>query len=166
MKTIFWLFTDYKQARTAVRDLIEEGFTESSMNAIIDEQSAKDAMDVNWEKAQVQVTDEVGEQTLYGLDRLLARQQPVQLPGVGKVYAGGELATIVVKVASSPRTAQRGLGSALEDLSVTRDKASVYEAGVQEGGLLFWMRTNDVQVPEALGVLQQYGPTEDAGYVV
>lgn len=65
MKTIFWLFTDYKQARTAVRDLIDEGFTESRMNAIIDEQSAKDAMDVNWEKAQVQVTDEVGEQMLY-----------------------------------------------------------------------------------------------------
>ncbi|MGD8519299.1 MAG: hypothetical protein PVG54_20205, partial [Anaerolineae bacterium] len=63
MKTIFCLFEDYEQARTAVSELLDKGLTEGNMNAIIGEEIAKRAMEINWEKAPVQVTDEVGRQT-------------------------------------------------------------------------------------------------------
>ncbi|MGD8466476.1 MAG: hypothetical protein PVI09_21690 [Anaerolineae bacterium] len=166
MKTIFWLFEDYEQARTAVSVLLDKGLTEGNMNAIIGEEIAKRAMEINWEKAPVQVTDEVGRQTLQGLDRLLAGEQPVQLPGVGEVYAAGELATIVAKTASSTRGTDGGLRSALADFQVSSDKADAFRTGVMEGGLLFWVRVDDAKAPQALDVLQEYAPLEEAGHVV
>ena len=153
MKTIFCLFNSYREARTAVNRLLEQGFETTDMNAIIRAKNAREEMDINWAKAGVQVTDKVGGQVLYGLDQLIGSQRPVALPDIGQVYAAGEMATILATTAMSLRPMERGLKPALMGFNVPEEKADAYTLGIQEGGLLFWIRTCGVGVPEVVSTL-------------
>jgi hypothetical protein len=54
----------------------------------------------------------------------------------------------------------------LADFQVSSDKADAFRTGVMEGGLLFWVRVDDAKAPQALDVLQEYAPLEEAGHVV
>lgn len=155
MKTIFGLFEIYQDAQAIVNELLDQGFPAEEMNVLIQEKVAKEDMQVNLEDANVAVTDEVGEQRLHGLDRLLASQQPVMLPELEEVYAAGELATILAKTAAAPGAADGGLKAALMDFSVPEEVAQAYEAGVKEGGLLFWIRTSDDRAAKATNVLRK-----------
>ncbi len=60
---------------------------------------AKAAMDVNLRKGPFESTDKVGEQHMDGSDRLLVRQQAMTIPGVENVYAAGQMAKILLKIA-------------------------------------------------------------------
>jgi len=71
MKTIFAMFDNYDDARTAVNRLLEGNVDEEEINAIAQAQVAKDRIDANLETVAVDVTDEVGRQTVYGLDAML-----------------------------------------------------------------------------------------------
>jgi hypothetical protein len=153
VKTIFCLFNSYGEAKTAVNRLLEQGFKTAEMNAIFRAKNAREEMDINWAKAGVQVTDKVGKRTLHGLDRLIGSQRPVALPDVGQVYAAGEMGTIVATAAMSLRPAERGLKPALMGFNVPEEEADAYTLGIQEGGLLFWIRTCGVGAPEVVSTL-------------
>jgi hypothetical protein len=155
VKTVFCLFNSYGQAQTAVNRLLEQGFETTNMNAIIRARNAREEMDINQAKVGVQVTDRVGGHVRCGLDRLIGSQRPVALPDVGQVYAGGEMATIVATAAMRLRPAQRGLKPALKGFNVPEEEADAYTLGIQEGGLLFWIRTCGVGVPEVVSTLRK-----------
>jgi hypothetical protein len=153
MKTLFWLFEDYASAATAVDKLLDADFDEKSMNVILLEAIAKDEMDVDWGKAPVKKSDEIGDVSLEGMARLVGGQQAVDLPNVGRVYAAGELATILAKTAVDPRVADYGLRRALVDLAVPEEHAQAYAQGIERGGVLVWLRVEDERAPEADEVL-------------
>lgn len=155
MRTIFALFDGYPKARQAVEELRERGFRVEEMNAIIHAEVARGAMDLNLRTADVRASEDLGERTLRGLDRLLATEQPVPLPPVGDVLAAGELANFVVAAAGAP-DAEGGFTAALVDFGVPREVAEVYQDGVASGGLLFWMRTDDERASEAREILQRH----------
>lgn len=155
METIFALFADYASAREAVEELRERGFRVEEMNAIIYAEVARGAMDVNPRTADVRASKALGERTLRGLDRLLATEQPVPLPPVGDVLAAGELANLVVAAAGAP-DAEGGLTAALVDFGVPREAAGAYQRGVVDGGLLFWIRTDDERAGEAREIIQRH----------
>jgi hypothetical protein len=155
MKTIFGLFESYQEAQTITRELLDQNFPIEEMNVIIQEKVAKEDMQVSLEKANVAVTDEIGEQTLQGLDRLLGGQQPVTLPVLEDVYAAGKLATILAKTAAAPGAADGGLKAALIDFNVPEETAQAYSEGIEQGGLLFWLRTSDDRASEATNILNK-----------
>jgi hypothetical protein len=154
MKTFFWLFGRYREAKSAVGTLLAAGVDAGEMNALVTVKTAKEVMDVNWEKADVQVTDEIGDQELTGLDGLLAREHPVTTPDVGDVYAAGKVATIVGKTASSAMREPHGLAGALEDINVPHATAQAFAEGLSRGGVLIWARVDGEQAPEVTGALQ------------
>lgn len=159
VRTIFALFEGYAEAREAVEELRGRGFDVDGMNAIIYAEAARSAMDVDLRTAGARASDELGRRTLHGLDRLLATEQPVPLEGVGDVLAAGELANMVVATAGAQGAADGGFVAALVDFGVPREAAEAYQRGVVEGGLLFWMRTDDERAAEARRIIEEHGAT-------
>lgn len=154
MKSIFALYDNYADADQAVNALLEEGFDEDQMNVLVREQIAKKNLDVGLHRVDVQKSDEVGRQTVRGLPALLGGEQPVPVPDIGGVLAAGDLATNTAQAASASWAPDTGLQKALMELSVPEDVAAAYRDGINEGGLLLWVRTADDQAPAAANALE------------
>jgi hypothetical protein len=153
MQSVFSLFETYEDCAEAVDELIEEGFDEAEMNVIADEEVAKTHLDIDPGRADVEATDELGEEAK-GLDILLGVEQPVVLPGLDDVYAAGDVATVLVKTAASPDTG--GLVSALVEFGVSQPIAHAYVEAMEDGGLLFWLRTGDDRASEGAEILREH----------
>ena len=156
MNTLFVLFNTYDDLHEAVKMLIDAGFKESEMNLIISQSEAKLHTKIGSPTQGTDKTSRVGEQRLFGSERLLAGEQPVQLPDAGPVYAAGDMATILVKdVKSATGTIRTGLAGALRGLNVSADDAHSYIQGILDGKALFWIRTEELQVPKAGYILNR-----------
>jgi len=164
VKTIFWLFADYPTAKSAVAGLSARGFEEAKMDAIALEDVVKDAMDEDWATVATQVTDKVGEQTLEGLDRLFGGERPVKGPGMENLLSTGTLATLTVKTALELGGKEGGFRDALADLGVPRDLTVKFVDGIKQGGVLFWLRCDDDQVPKANNALREHQSAILASY--
>lgn len=156
MKTIFGLFETYEEAAAAVDVLIEAGASVDDMNALVQAKVAKTAMDVDLSRAGVAVTEEVGERELHGLDRLVAGEQAVTLPGVGDLYAAGEMATFIAKAAQKRRAGDQGLEPALREFGIAKDMASTYFTGIERAGWLLFIRTDDEEALRLLPILREH----------
>lgn len=154
MKVLFALFDTYTEAKEAVGELLEQDFDFEEMNAIVLEEVAKNSMDVRLDKVDVGVTDAVDGVTVHGLDRLLGGQRAVRMPGMDDIFAAGTLATMVAKTAAAPGAADGGLVAALVDFNVPRPVAEDFFRGVQDGGVLLWVRVDDERAHEATQVLE------------
>jgi len=141
MKTIFGLFTNYEDAQDATVRLLDGPVNEKDINVIVNAEVAKQAMPVNRRTAAVEATDEVGEQTLHGLDALIGRQQPLTIAGVGELFVSGDMATIMAR-----ESAQTGnLAATLHDFNVDGEAAQVYSEAIVDGHWLVWVRAADEQ---------------------
>lgn len=161
MQSVFSLFEMYEDCEGAVDELIEQGFDEVEFNVIVDEEVAKTHLDVDLGRVDVKATDELGQEAK-GLDILLGVEQPVVLPGLDDVYAAGDVATVLAKTAASPDTG--GLEGALVEFGVSQRIASVYVEAIEDGGLLFWLRTSDDRSSEADEILREYNGLHVTSY--
>jgi hypothetical protein len=158
MKSIFGMFERYEDARATIDTLLDQGFEQDAVNVIVLEEIADDLMQVNQSQIDVKVTDEVGEKTAQGLDPLLGVQHPIDIPRVGQVYAAGELATVLAKTAAAPGAVDDGLEAALVDFGVSEATAQAYSAGVKQGGVLLWIRSDEAHASTAVETLRsQHG---------
>jgi hypothetical protein len=155
VKTVFTLFEEFENAYEAVDRLQDEDFDSGQMNVIVLENIAKDAMEVDLEKVKVEKTGQVGEKSVTGLDELLGGQKAVDVPNIGDVYAAGSLATMLVRSASAPGAVEGGLEAALQDFNLTGEAAEGYRKGLEEGGLLFFIRSQDEKASDIVQLLRQ-----------
>jgi len=156
MKTYFGLIDEYDQGDAAVRELLESGFDLEKINVVLLESVAKNAMEGNLEQIKTKKSEEFGEPGTHGLDGLRGGEQAVQLPDAGPVYAAGELANLLTDTASVPGTTDGGLKAALTEFNLPRDAADFFVDGVKEGGLLFFIRTEDERANQAAGILRAH----------
>ncbi len=156
MMTIFGLFKTYEKAGAVVDELMEAGAEPSSMNVLVKSDVAKPAMDVNLRRAGVATSDEVGEVELHGLERLVGGEQPMPLPGLGDVYAAGELATFVATAGQEHRDKDSGLEAALHEFGLNAKTAATYYRGIEEGEWLIFVRADDDEAKRLLSVLRKY----------
>jgi hypothetical protein len=154
MKTVFSLFTDYQDAEEAVDRLLERGFDPEDMNVIVQESTADNSMDVNQRTADVQMTAEFGEQTLFGLDRILAGRQPVATTEIGKVRAAGNIASMITRTAVAPGSSME-FEEVLQDFGLKEADAQAYLNGLREGDLLFFIRSDQDRLSEVYNLLSQ-----------
>lgn len=166
MKVIFGLFEDYQQADQAIRNLQAEEIGSGDLNAIILKSFAKNAMNdmgVDLEKVKVESSSEVGETQIAGLNKMMAGQQPVQIPGLGDVYAAGPQATILTKTAAAPGSTD-GLKPALRQFDMPEEIAESYADGVETGGVLCFVRAEDQEAGKAGKILLSAGARQVASY--
>lgn len=155
MKTVFALFEDYQDAEDAVKQLLELGFDQEDMNVIVQETEYDNDTDINQRTADVHKTPALGEQTLYGLDQILAGRQPVATTEIGRVRAAGNIATMITRTAVAPGTSME-FESVLQDFGVHAEDAQAYLNGLREGDFLFFMRTNQDRLAEVYNLLRQH----------
>lgn len=155
MKTVFALFEEFENAYKAVDRLREKDFDSGKMNVIVLKDIAKDAMEVDLERVKVKKTAQVGEKSVAGLDALLGGQKAVDVPDVGEIYAAGSLATVLVRSASAPGAVEGGLEAALQEFNLTEEAAEGYRRGLEEGGLLFFIRSQDEKASDIVQTLRQ-----------
>lgn len=137
MKTLFWLFGTYEDAETAIDHLYGAGLEDEQINVVVSEEVARDHMTTHQEEIKIKKSEGRGEdQEDEGLDALLGGERPIKIPDVGPVLAAGELATLVAKTAA----AGHGLRNSLVELSIPEEAARTYREGVEEGGLLVFIR--------------------------
>lgn len=153
MKTVFALFDRYVPASKVVDALLDNGFQAAEINTVVDANAAKTNMEVNERQANVDVTAEVGEQELHGLDRLLAAEEPAMVPRLGLVYAAGDVATTVTSVSGR----EGGLKAALLDFGLSVKPAAAYEEGVDSGSVLVFVRVNDERAGLAADIFRDKG---------
>ncbi len=155
MKTVFALFKDYQDAEEAIGRLLERGFDQEDMNVIAQESTVDNFIDANQRTANVNKTGEVGQQTLFGLDQLLAGHQAVATSDVGKVRTAGDIATTMTRTSVSP-SASLTFEGALKDFGLKDADAQAYRDGLQSGDLLFFMRTDNERLAEVYNLLRQF----------
>jgi len=161
MQSVFSLFEAYEDCEEALDDLVDRGFDEEEINVIVDEEVTKTHLDIDLDRVDVKATDELGEE-VKGLDILLGVEQPVVVPGLGDVYAAGDVATVLVKTAAGPDTG--GLVGALVEFGVSQPMAHAYVEAMEDGGLLFWLRTSDNRASEGAEILREHNGLHVTSY--
>lgn len=156
MKTFFSLFDDYEKADAAVRELLAQDFAIDEINVILQETIAKNAMDVNQNQIKVKKSQEFGQPATHGLDGLLGGEQAFNVPDAGHIYAAGELADLLTKTALMPASANGGLKAALIEFGLSPETAELYRGGVQDGGLLVFVRVEDKKATTAREILRKH----------
>lgn len=150
MKSIFTLFDTYSDAQAAVNSLLERDFSESDMAVVILEEVAKNNLNAGQHAIDAAKSGEIGAQTVRGLDYLVGGQSAVALPQVGRVYASGDLATLLVNTAAS---GEHSFQAALESFAVPETVAEAFASGVANGKLLFAIKAEDARAGSAQDVL-------------
>ncbi len=161
MQTIFSQFTDFMDADAAVRELHANGIKSDSMNVLVHAQQAKSNLeDVNFARANVDSSDAVGEQELSGLALLVANKQPVELRGLGQVYAAGQMATILASSTVANSQSGDDVESVLVSYGVPAKTVEIYSNTLKQGGVLLWVRSDDGLVGTVSSVLHSHNGQE------
>jgi hypothetical protein len=160
MKTVVALYDRLEDAREAVDDLIEAGFTRSDISLV--------ARDVTGEYGSYLDTyegDDVGEAAaggavggaiVGGLMGLLVGLGAFAIPGLGPVIAAGPLAASLAGAGIG--AAAGGLLGALVEWGIPEDEAGYYAEGVRRGGTLLAVRVPENRIEDVVEIMNDYGP--------
>lgn len=158
MATVVGLFENTAQAQTAVEQLRSSGIDANNISvAMRSTETADTTTEVTTTDgggAGGAVTGAVGGGLLGGLAGLLVGVGAIAIPGIG-LTAGGPLAAALVGAGIG--AAAGGLVGALVDAGVPEEEATLYETGVQRGGVLVTARVPDGQDDMARNVLNSNG---------
>jgi hypothetical protein len=142
MRTIFVLFGGYHEAAAAVEELVGNGFDREEMNAIVQAVAVR---------AGVRRPRLASKGRMPGMDALMSDCKEANLPGAGKACAAGrEAQKAAVAAQEGPGTS---LAEALAGIGVPEELAELYESGIAEGGVLFWVRVAEGRFAEASDIL-------------
>jgi hypothetical protein len=150
MKSVICLFTNIDKARLAAETLILSGFSLEQMNIIVQEPIAKNKLFISDHSLNLQENKE--KYPLTGLERLLGGRQSIQTPDAGPVLCVGPEAINTVKAALSKP--DQGLKFALSEFHLSGANAEYFRNGVKEGGLLLWIRTDDLKAGEVVKAME------------
>jgi len=141
LRTVFALFESYEDARGCVDDLLAAGIGEKHINVLVDAAAGESYLrlirGMKPSREPDSKSPELGGRSLYGLDSLLAGERPVNVPDAGRLIAGGDMATIVVKAAPG---VESSLQTSLRELRLGQAAVESYLTGLRHGSILLWAR--------------------------
>ncbi|MEZ4733945.1 MAG: hypothetical protein R3E79_43185 [Caldilineaceae bacterium] len=157
MQTIFSVFATFAPADAAVHELQEQGFQAEDINVVVHAQLAKSNLDeVNRARVHVDTTDAIGQQELSGLALLVMNEQPVEVRGLGQIYAAGQMATILANSTVASSQTGEDVQSMLVSYGVPTKTAAQYQSTVAKGGVMLWVRSDDQRVSTVTEILRRH----------
>jgi hypothetical protein len=173
-RTVVALFDDFNSANTALRELVDNGFSRDDISLI--------AIDSEGEYGRYVETGRSGDvetsgaaqgagvgagigAAIGGLGGLLIGLGALAIPGIGPVIAAGPLAAALTGLAGAGAGAVAGgvtggLIGALVDMGVPEETAQYYAEGVRRGGHLITIRTADHMTDRAVDILNRHNPID------
>jgi uncharacterized protein (TIGR02271 family) len=162
-KTVVGLFDDRAAAQNAVRELMEERFTNDQISVISKKPDGKGV--------QVEYVEEDGHQqvedmakgagtgaAIGGAAALLLSLTALSIPGIGPVLAAGPIAALIAGAGIGATAG--GLVSGLTRLGIEDDDARTYAEGLKRGGTLVTVESGDHRADRAVAVMRRCGAVE------
>jgi len=171
MKTISRLYKDYNTGARVVDELERAGIPRDDISIVANNESGwfdRDGStsrvdrdhDGRDDRAEGAAAGAGIGATLGGVAGLLAGLGMLAIPGLGPVVAAGWLASTLV--GAGVGAAAGGIIGALTDAGISHEDAHLYAEGINRGGTLVTVRTDEVQAARAAEILDQDG-TVDIG---
>lgn len=161
MDTIIGLFKNHNKADQALAALEEAGFTRDEIGLLAQRDAVEDVLSADREEAAVESAGAgaVGGSALGGLIGLLAGASAIVVPGIGPALAVGAWAGVLSTTAAGAGigAAYGGLVGALIGFGVTEEQTHVYVEGVQQGGILIVVQSEDDKNALAAKTLRAQG---------
>lgn len=161
-ETITRMYDTYQHATGAVNGLKSQGFTDDQISLLAHAGEHRAMSDTA-------VGDGVGTGAGVGGALgagagLLTGLGILAIPGVGPVVAAGWLAATAAGAVAGALAggATGGIVGSMMDGGVPEHDAHVYAEGVRRGGAVVTVRSPDDRAPEAIRVLDSFGPTDPA----
>ncbi|HEU4597591.1 MAG TPA: YsnF/AvaK domain-containing protein [Pyrinomonadaceae bacterium] len=164
-KTVVGLFDDRVAAKTAVRELLGEGFTRDDIGLMakrLDEEPRDVEVEYVEEDGHEQIEDMAKGAgkgaAIGGAAGLLLSLSALAIPGIGPVLAGGTLAALIAGAGVGATAG--GLISGLTRLGLNDDDAGTYAEGLRRGGTLVSVNAPDGRADLAVSILKRQGAIE------
>lgn len=160
MKTIIGLFDEYQLANDAYQALRRLGYKKDEVS-IVAKQDILMASRAD-EPADATTEGVAAGAAAGGLASVLIGISAIAIPGLGPVIAAGPLLAglATAAVGAGIGAATGGFIGALIDLGVSDEQAEVYAAGIERGGLLLMVDTNDKNRREVVEIMRTAGAAE------
>ncbi len=160
-KTVVGLIDDFEGARETIDDLIGDGFSRDSIGIIAKEEKSRTAQgrerisDEQIKGVKVGVEAGAGVGALAGL---LIGAGAFTVTGLGAVVAAGPIAAALAGAGLGAVTG--GVYGAIRNLGVPENEAKFYAEGVQRGGVLVTVETDEAGAERAADILKSHGAVD------
>jgi len=156
-RTITALFDTYAAAATAVSRLEASGIPHADISIVSNDPAHRSALEANGENTGTATGASLGT-VLGGGAGLLAGLGMLAIPGLGPVVAAGWLASTLVGAGIG--AAAGGVVGALTDAGVSHEDAHAYAEGINRGGTLVTVRTDETRAGAAADILDSEGTVD------
>ncbi|MGE5601860.1 MAG: general stress protein [Nitrososphaerales archaeon] len=161
-KTVVALFDNLDTAQTAVKELLDSGFSRDDISVVRTNQQGDSTTGNTVETGESDASGAAAGAgigaVLGGLAGLLVGLGALAIPGIGPIIAAGPIATTLAGAGIGAATG--GLVGALADAGIPEKEASAYAEGVRRGGTLVTVRADEDQVTRATEVMNRFTPVD------
>ncbi|MDT8306263.1 MAG: general stress protein [Anaerolineae bacterium] len=161
MKTVVALYDNLEDARDAVDELVEAGFSRSDISLVARDVTGEygtyvDEYDDAEEVGEAAAGGAVGGAVVGGLMGLLVGLGAFAIPGLGPVIAAGPVAASLAGAGIGAATG--GLLGALVEWGIPEAEAGYYAEGVRRGGTLLSVRVPENRVDDVVDLMNEHDP--------
>jgi uncharacterized protein (TIGR02271 family) len=160
-KSIVGIFDKRSDAESAVRELIDSGFSRNDISLIAGNASGE-YTHAETSSSEGMSTTAAGASTgavVGGLGGLLVGLGALAIPGIGPVIAAGPLVTTLL--GAGVGAAAGGLIGALVDVGVPEEEAGYYAEGIRRGSTLVSVRTEDeMMIDRAVNIFERHNAVD------
>jgi uncharacterized membrane protein len=161
-KTVVGVFENVSDAKTAVNQLENAGYSRDDISIIANKNVADtNAGDANVERGTNVAADAGVGAALGGVGGLLLSFASLAVPGVGPVLAIGPI--VAALSGAGIGAVAGGIIGALTDSGIPEDEAHAYAEGVRRGHVLVTVRADQVSAERARDILDQTGAVDVEG---
>lgn len=155
-KTVVAMFDNVQDARNAVSDLIDNGFSRDDISLVArgDEDEIR-RYEAGGTAEGEDLSEGIGIGALIGG---LLGLGAMFIPGIGPVLAAGPLVTALA--GAGVGAVAGGLIGALVDAGIPDEDAEVYAEGVRRGGTLLTVNATDQMASRAVDIMNGYNPVD------
>jgi len=155
-RTVVGLFNTVDEAHRAVEAIVREGVDREHISVIRrDEAAGASREESGGSGTTAGIATGAG---LGALGGLLIGLSGVVIPGLGAVIAAGPVATMLV--GAGVGAAAGGLVGALADMGLPEEEAEYYAEGVERGGTLVAVRTDEERAERVRSLMDRHGAVE------
>jgi hypothetical protein len=161
--TIVGLYDDFQDARQAVEELVENGFSHENISLIANDvnETLRNEAQRSVRGADLEPNSDVGSiagmgAMMGGLAGFLLGLAALAIPGIGPVLAAGPVAAALGGAGIGAVTG--GLLGALADSGISNDDATIYAEGIRRGGTLLTIYTSQAEAGRAAEILNRHNP--------
>ena len=168
-KTVLGIFADQENAVEAINELKAQGYDSKDLSIVMKDRVVGEqvAKDTGADVATGAVSGATTGAIVGGLAGLVAA---MAIPGLGAFFIGGPIVTALGLTGAAATTASGavtgavagGLLGALTGLGLSEDEARVYEAHIQQGGILVAVPARIGEEEEVEEILTDFGANDVA----